>query len=83
MTLGTCVIPIAIRGDRKGRQQYFTALRHANRGMIQSLGALIAKRVTETFQEIDANLELAGLPTIWSVDVGKDGSNEAMHREKD
>ena len=83
LPLGACIIPIAIRGDRKGRQRYFTALRHANRGKMHSLGALIAMRVTETFQEVDGNLELAGLPTIWSVDVGKDGSNEAMDREKD
>ena len=79
---GGCAIPIAIRGDRKGRRRYFTALRHANSGNMRSLGALVAMRVTETFQEIDANLKLAGLPTISSVDVGKDGSNEAMDSEK-
>ena len=73
--IGGCPIPIAIRGDRKGRKRYFTALRHANRGNMKFLEALIAMRTTETFQEIDANLELAGLPTIWSVDVDKDQEN--------
>ncbi len=69
LDLGGNRIPIALRGDGKGRKRYFTALRHANRGQMDSLSALIAMRTVETFEEIDKNLELAGQPTIWSIDA--------------
>jgi len=58
------VVVISIRGDRKGRRRYFSSLKHANGGNIKSLSALIAMRVVESSQEIDANLTQAGVLTI-------------------
>jgi fido (protein-threonine AMPylation protein) len=57
-------IPISIRGHKKGRRRYFSALKRANRGDIKPLAALIAIRVAETYGEIDDNLTRAGQPTI-------------------
>jgi len=74
LLMGRCPVPIAIRGDKKGKDRYFTALRHANSGNMKSLDALVAMEVVEAFQGIDKNLELAGLPTIWSVEIEEDGA---------
>ncbi len=62
---GKSPVPIALRGNKKGKNRYFTALRHANRGNLRSLTTLIAMRFVETLEEIDKNLSLAGKPTIW------------------
>ncbi len=68
-----CYVPIAIRGDGKGRKRYFSALKRANDGDMRRLETLIAMRVTETFQEIDDNLRLAGVPTLLEPDSGDAG----------
>ena len=58
---------IAIRGDKKGKHRYLTALRHANRGNMDSYICLILRTLVESFQEIDANLTRAGVPTLLSL----------------
>ncbi len=70
MILQAYKVPFAVtlRGDKKGRDRYFKSLKRANGGNIAPYAALIAMRVAETFQEIDQNLALAGLPSILTFD---------------
>jgi len=56
--------PVALRGDKKGRGRYKTALLHANRGKITSMEALIAMRFCEVMQSLDRQFAQAGLTTI-------------------
>ena len=56
--------PLTLRGDRKGRKRYFRSLRLANAGDLKPYAALIAMRLAETFEELDANLKLAGYPAL-------------------
>lgn len=69
MTLRIYGIPfsIAIRGDKKGKARYLLALRHANRGNMDSYICLILRSLVESFQQIDANLTRAGVPTLLSL----------------
>lgn len=66
MTLGTRFIPawITVRGDGKNKQRYLTALRHANRGNLDSYTTLIAMAMVHAGEQIDANLKRAGLPGL-------------------
>ena len=54
----------ALRGNKKDKHRYVTALRHANRGKITSYACLIARAVNEGFEQLNRNLERAGLPVI-------------------
>jgi Fic family protein len=53
-----------LRGNAKGKHRYLTALKHANRGKIESYACLIAMAVNEGFEQFNKNLELAGLEPI-------------------
>jgi len=56
--------PVTLRGDKKGRHRYLSSLRKANKSHLKPYITLIAMRVAESFMEIDANLSLAGLPSV-------------------
>lgn len=66
MTLISFGIPFAvvIRSNKKAKHRYLTALRHANRGNLDSYTTLIARSFVEACQEIDANLSKAGLRSL-------------------
>jgi Fic family protein len=53
-----------LRGNKKEKHRYLTALRHANRGKITSYAALIARTVNESFEQLNSNLKKAGLRPI-------------------
>lgn len=55
---------VTLRGDKRGRARYLSSLRKANKNHITPYAALIAMRVAELFEEIDENINLAGLPSI-------------------
>ncbi len=54
----------ALRGSKTEKHKYITALRHANRGKIGSYAGLIARTVNDGFQQLNRNLESAGLKPI-------------------
>jgi hypothetical protein len=55
---------ITLRGDAKNKHRYLTALRHANRGNLDSYTTLIAMAMVHAGEQIDANLKRAGLPSL-------------------
>ena len=55
---------ITVRGDAKNRKRYLLALRHANRGNLDSYTTLIAMAMVQAGEQIDANLKRAGLPGL-------------------
>jgi Fic family protein len=55
---------VALRSNAKEKHRYLTALRHADRGKITSYACLIARAVNEGFEQLNRNLERAGLPMI-------------------
>ena len=59
-----CPFPISLKGTKKERHKYFSALRKANKGNLDFLSSLIANSVVETFQELDKHLERAELPKL-------------------
>lgn len=56
--------PVAIKGNRKEKHKYMTALRHANRGKITTYACLIAKAINSSFEELNANLKKSGQKPI-------------------
>lgn len=58
------LILITVRGDAKNKKRYLTALKHANRGNLDSYTTLIAMAVVHAGEQIDANLKRAGLPGL-------------------
>lgn len=59
-----CPFPVAIKGDKKGRDRYFYSLKRANKGNIEILSGLIAKAVIDVFFEIDKHLMQSDIKTI-------------------
>lgn len=55
---------ITVRGDAKNKKRYLLALRHANRGNLDSYTTLIAMAMVHAGEQIDANLKRAGLPGL-------------------
>jgi hypothetical protein len=55
---------ITVRGDAKNKKRYLLALRHANRGNLDSYTTLIAMAMVHAGEQIDANLKRAGLPSL-------------------
>lgn len=56
---------VTLRGDKRGQAaRYRQALRRADNGNIEPFAGLIARRVVETFQEIDRNLIRAGVTPL-------------------
>lgn len=66
MVLQAKIVPIwiTLRGDAKNKKRYLTALRHANRGNLDSYTTLIAMAMVQAGEQIDANLKRAGLPGL-------------------
>jgi Fic family protein len=66
MALGAEGLPFlaVLKGNKKEKHRYITALRHANRGKLASYAALIARAVNEGFDDLNLKLELAGLKPI-------------------
>lgn len=66
MALQAKMLPIwiTLRGDAKNKHRYLTALRHANRGNLDSYTTLIAMAMVHAGEQIDANLKRAGLPGL-------------------
>lgn len=55
---------ITMRGDKESKRRYLLALRHANRGNLDSYTTLIAMAMVQAGEQIDANLKRAGLPGL-------------------
>ena len=55
---------ITMRGDSKSKKRYLLALRHANRGNLDSYTTLIAMAMVHAGEQLDANLKRAGLPGL-------------------
>lgn len=66
MVLQAKMLPIWItmRGDKESKRRYLLALRHANRGNLDSYTTLIAMAMVQAGEQIDANLKRAGLPGL-------------------
>lgn len=64
LKVGGVPFAVTLRGDKKGRHRYLSSLKKANNGDLKPYAALIAMRTAETFQEVDDNLKLAGLPSM-------------------
>lgn len=58
--------PLALRGGAKGKHRYLSSLQRADRGDCGAYEALIAMAIVEHFEEIDANLARANVPTLLS-----------------
>lgn len=56
--------PIALRGNKKEKHRYLYSLKSADNNNLIPYSALIAKRVLETFQEFDKNIQMAGMNSI-------------------
>jgi Fic family protein len=56
--------PIALRGNKKEKHRYLYSLKSADNNNIIPYSALIAKRILETFQEFDKNIQIAGMNSI-------------------
>lgn len=66
LVLACCDVPfpVVLRGSGRDRRRYLAALRRADQGRLDRYECLIARRVVESFEEIDANLARAGFPTL-------------------
>lgn len=60
--------PVALKGDKKWKGRYLYSLRRANppRNDLRPYETLIARRLVESFQEVDRNVVAAGLPALLS-----------------
>ena len=56
--------PVTLRSGKQARQRYLYSLRQADRGNLGPYSVLIARAIVEAFEQIDARLELAGVPRI-------------------
>lgn len=59
LTAKTLPFYVDIRGGKKHKHRYMTALKHANKGNVMSLACLIAIRISEIITEIYGNVSLA------------------------
>lgn len=55
---------VSIKATKVGRRRYLEALRKADKGNLEPYAVLIARSIVASFQEIDANLALAGLGSL-------------------
>jgi Fic family protein len=59
-----CPFPVSLKATGRERHSYFSSLRKANNGKIAPLASLIAKRVVETFVELDRHLRKASVQRL-------------------
>jgi Fic family protein len=77
--LNVCGVPfpVTLRGDSKNRKRYFRALKSGNAGDLKPYATLIAMRIVQSFEEVERNVSIAGLPSILSFATASSGSGSA------